>query len=489
MSRLLTDLLPEATTAVDIGGLALDSREVRPGSLFLAIPGLHSDGRAHIASGAERGAAAIAYEAKDAPALPALDIPLVAVEGLAARLSAIAGRFHGEPSRRLALVGITGTNGKTSVSQLIAQACDLLGQRCGIVGTLGSGFHGALAEGRHTTPDALKLQATLAELAEDGATTVAMEVSSHGLAQGRVAALAFKVAVFTNLSRDHLDYHGTMAAYGEAKAQLFAWPGLGARVLNLDDAFGRELAARPSPAATLTYSLSDPAASLHCQAIHFDDHGVRAQLVTAQGTGELRSQLIGRFNLSNLLAAIGALLGLGHALADILAILPQLQGPAGRMQRLGGAGRPLVVVDYAHTPDALDKVLTALRPHVGAQGRLVCVFGCGGDRDRGKRPEMAAVAERLADQVVVTDDNPRTEDPAAIVADIHAGFAHPEQVSFAGRREAAIAQAVAAATAQDIVVLAGKGHEPYQEIAGVRHPFSDLDQAERALTAWERQHA
>ena len=316
-----------------------------------------------------------------------------------------------------------------------------------------------------------------------------MEVSSHGLAQGRVAALAFKVAVFTNLSRDHLDYHGTMAAYGEAKAQLFAWPGLGTRVLNLDDAFGRELAARPSPAVTLTYSLSDPAASLHCQAVQFDDHGVRAQLVTAQGTGELRSQLIGRFNLSNLLAAIGALLGLGHALADILAILPQLQGPAGRMQRLGGAGRPLVVVDYAHTPDALDKVLTALRPHVGAEGRLVCVFGCGGDRDRGKRPEMAAVAERLADQVVVTDDNPRTEDPAAIVADIRAGFAQPEQVSFAGRRELAIAQTVAAATAQDIVVLAGKGHEPYQEIAGVRHPFSDLDQAERALTAWERQHA
>jgi len=489
MNLLLTDLLPDATRVATIAGLALDSREVQPGFLFLAIPGLHSDGRAHIAAAAERGAAAIAYEAKEAPALPALDIPLVAVENLAGQLSAIAGRFHGEPSQRLALVGVTGTNGKTSVSQLIAQACDLLGQRCGIVGTLGNGFYGALAEGRHTTPDALKLQATLAELAEGGATTVAMEVSSHGLAQGRVAALAFKVAVFTNLSRDHLDYHGTMAAYGEAKAQLFAWPALGTRVLNLDDAFGQELANRSSPATTLTYSLSNPAADLHCRDTHFDDHGVRAQLITAQGEGELRSQLIGRFNLSNLLAAIGALLGLGYGLDAILAILPHLQGPAGRMQRLGGAGRPLVVVDYAHTPDALDKVLTALRPHVGAQGRLVCVFGCGGDRDRGKRPEMAAVAERLADQVVVTDDNPRTEDPAAIVADIRAGFAHPERVSFAGQREAAIALAVAEATAQDILVLAGKGHEPYQEIAGVRHPFSDLDQAERALTAWERQHA
>ena len=489
MSRLLPDLLPMATAPVEIAGLALDSREVQPGFLFLAVPGLRSDGRTHIAAAAERGAAAIAYEADGAPALPALNLPLIPVQGLAGQLSAIAGRFHYEPSQRLALVGVTGTNGKTSVSQLIAQACDLLGQRCGIVGTLGNGFHGALAEGRHTTPDALKVQATLAELAAAGAATVAMEVSSHGLAQGRVAALAFQVAVFTNLSRDHLDYHGTMAAYGEAKAQLFAWPALGTRVLNLDDAFGRELAGRPSTATTLTYSLDDPQADLHCQDLLFDDHGVRARLVTAQGEGELRSPLIGRFNLSNLLAAIGALLGLGHRLADILAILPQLQGPAGRMQRLGGAGRPLVVVDYAHTPDALDKVLTALRPHVGAAGRLVCVFGCGGDRDRGKRPEMAAVAERLADQVVVTDDNPRTEDPAAIVADIRAGFRQPEQVRFVGRREAAIALAIAEATTQDVVVLAGKGHEPYQEIAGVRHPFSDLDQAERALTAWERQHA
>ncbi|WP_295468186.1 UDP-N-acetylmuramoyl-L-alanyl-D-glutamate--2,6-diaminopimelate ligase [uncultured Pseudomonas sp.] len=489
MSRLLPDLLPGATAAVEIVGLALDSREVQPGFLFLAIPGLHSDGRAHIASAAERGAAAIAYEAENAPALPVLDIPLVPVQGLAGQLSAIAGRYHGEPSQRLTLVGVTGTNGKTSVSQLIAQGCDLLGQRCGIVGTMGSGFHGALAEGRHTTPDAIKLQATLAELAAAGAANVAMEVSSHGLAQGRVAALAFKVAVFTNLTRDHLDFHGTMEAYGEAKARLFAWPALGTRVLNLDDAFGRELAGRPSTAATQTYSLSDPAASLYCQDIQFDDHGVRARLVTVQGAGELRSQLIGRFNLSNLLAAIGALLGLGHRLDDILAILPQLQGPAGRMQRLGGAGRPLVVVDYAHTPDALDKVLTALRPHVGAAGRLVCVFGCGGDRDRGKRPEMAALAERLADQVVVTDDNPRTEDPATIIADIRAGFQHPERVRFAGGREAAIALAIAEAKPQDVVVLAGKGHEPYQEIAGVRHYFSDLDQAERALTAWEQEHA
>lgn len=489
MSRLLPELLAISCPAVEIAGLALDSREVRPGVLFLAIPGAHSDGRVHVAAAADQGAAAIAYEAKDAPALPALDIPMIAIEGLAEQLSAIAGRFHGEPSQRLALVGVTGTNGKTSVSQLIAQACDLLGQRCGIVGTLGNGFYGALAEGRHTTPDALKLQATLAELAEGGASTVAMEVSSHGLAQGRVAALAFKVAVFTNLTRDHLDFHGTMEAYGEAKAQLFAWPALGTRVLNLDDAFGRELASRASSATTLTYSLSDPAASLYCQDPRFDDHGVRARLVTAQGSGELRSQLIGRFNLSNLLAAIGGLLGLGHPLADILAILPQLQGPAGRMQRLGGAGRPLVVVDYAHTPDALDKVLTALRPHVSSSGRLICVFGCGGDRDRGKRPEMAALAERLADQVVVTDDNPRTEDPAAIVADIRAGFQQPHQVRFAGRREAAIGQAIAEANPHDIVLLAGKGHEPYQEIAGVRHPFSDLDQAERALTAWERQHA
>ncbi|MCY1407171.1 UDP-N-acetylmuramoyl-L-alanyl-D-glutamate--2,6-diaminopimelate ligase [compost metagenome] len=487
MPMSLNQLLPQAESSLLIRELTLDSRAVKPGDLFLAIPGGRQDGRAHIADAIARGASAIAYEAEGAGDLPASDVPLIAIKGLAMQLSAIAGRFYGEPSRGLDLVGVTGTNGKTSVSQLLAQALDRLGERCGIVGTLGTGFHGALESGRHTTPDPLALQATLARLKQDGARAVAMEVSSHGLEQGRVAALSFDVAVFTNLSRDHLDYHGSMDAYAAAKARLFAWPGLRCRVVNLDDEFGRQLAAEKQPSRLMGYSLSDPSAFLYCREARFSEAGVEAQLVTPRGEGLLRSPLLGRFNLSNLLAVVGALLALDHPLGEILDVLPQLQGPMGRMQRLGGGDKPLVVVDYAHTPDALEKVLLALRPHV--RGKLLCLFGCGGDRDRGKRPLMAEVAERHADAVLVTDDNPRTEKSAQIIDDIRAGFAHPEAVTFVSARGEAIARLIAAAGADDVVLLAGKGHEDYQEIAGVRQPFSDLDQATRALDAWEVKHA
>ena len=487
MPMPLNQLLPQAQGNALIRELTLDSRKVRPGDLFLAVPGLAQDGRAHIADAVARGAAAIAYEAEGAGVMTAHSAELVSIKGLAGQLSAIAGRFYGEPSRALRLVGVTGTNGKTSVSQLVAQALDLLGERCGIVGTLGTGFFEALQSGRHTTPDPVSVQATLAELKQAGARAVAMEVSSHGLDQGRVAALDFDVAVYTNLSRDHLDYHGSMEAYGAAKAKLFAWPSLKARVVNLDDAFGRELAAQPSESRLIGYSLSDASAYLFCREARFDDHGVWAHIVTPQGEGLLRSPLLGRFNLSNLLAVVGALLGLGHGLDEILRVLPQLQGPVGRMQRFGGEDCPLVVVDYAHTPDALEKVLEALRPHV--TGRLLCLFGCGGDRDRGKRPLMAQVAERLADVVLVTDDNPRSEDPAVIVADIRAGFAKPEAAEFVHGRGDAIARLIAAARVGDVVLLAGKGHEDYQEIAGVRHPFSDLEETTKALQAWEAAHA
>ncbi|HSC83068.1 MAG TPA: UDP-N-acetylmuramoyl-L-alanyl-D-glutamate--2,6-diaminopimelate ligase, partial [Pseudomonas sp.] len=337
------------------------------------------------------------------------------------------------------------------------------------------------------TPNPIAVQASLADLKQAGARAVAMEVSSHGLDQGRVAALDFNVAVFTNLSRDHLDYHGTMDAYGAAKAKLFARPELRCRVLNLDDEFGRQLAAEQHDSRLISYSLNDSEAYLYCRQASFDDHGVRAQLVTPQGEGHLQSPLLGRFNLSNLLAVVGALLGLDYPLDEILRVLPQLQGPIGRMQRFGGGKLPLVVVDYAHTPDALEKVLEAMRPHVA--GRLLCLFGCGGDRDSGKRPLMAAVAERLADAVLVTDDNPRTEDPQQIVADIRAGFAKPEQVQFIHGRGQAIAQLIAGACAGDVLVLAGKGHEDYQEIAGVRHAFSDLEETAKALQAWEVAHA
>jgi len=466
--------------------LTLDSRNVRAGDLFLAILGGKLDGRDHIADAIARGAAAVAYEVEGATVLPITDVPLIPVKGLAAQLSDIAGRFYGDPSRNLNLVGVTGTNGKTSVTQLVAQALDLLGQHCGIVGTLGTGFYGALQSGLHTTPDPIAVQATLTNLKKAGARAVAMEVSSHGLDQGRATALAFDVAVFTNLSRDHLDYHGTMEAYGAAKAKLFAWTDLSCRVINLDDAFGRELAAQKLESRLITYSLENHDAYLYCRDAHFDDDGVCATLVTPQGEHVLRSALLGRFNLSNVLAAVGALLGLDYALDEILKVLPDLEGPVGRMQRLGGGAQPLVVVDYAHTPDALEKVLEALRPH--AKGRLLCLFGCGGDRDRGKRPLMAEVVERLADGVLVTDDNPRTEAPSVIFDDIRVGFVAADKVTFVAGRGQAIAQLIASAQANDVVVLAGKGHEDYQEINGKRHAFSDLEEAGKALAAWEVAH-
>lgn len=483
----LSKIFAQSDRDLLIRELTLDSRKVRPGDLFLAIPGLKVDGRDHITDAIAHGAAAVAYEVEGAKVLPITDIPMIPVKGLAAQLSDIAGRFYGDPSRSLNLVGVTGTNGKTSVTQLIAQALDKLGQHCGLIGTLGTGFYSELKGGVHTTPDPISVQSTLYDLKKAGAKAIAMEVSSHGLDQGRVTALAFDVAVMTNLSRDHLDYHGTMQAYGAAKAKLFAWEDLSCRVINLDDEFGRQLAARPDASRLITYSLEDGGASLFCRDAHFDDDGVRATLVTPQGDHALRSSLLGRFNLSNVLAAVGALLGLDYPLDDILKVLPSLEGPVGRMQRLGGGAQPLVVVDYAHTPDALEKVLGALRPH--AKGQLTCLFGCGGDRDRGKRPLMAEVVERLADKVLVTDDNPRTEDPARIFDDVRAGFTAANSVEFMAGRGQAIAQIIANAQAEDVIVLAGKGHEDYQEVDGQRHPFSDLEEAAKALDAWEAAHA
>jgi len=397
MPMPLNQLLPQAASATLIRELTLDSRKVRPGDLFMAVPGHQQDGRVHIADAISRGAAAIAYEAEGAAEMTAASAALVPVRNLAEQLSAIAGRFYGEPSRGLHLVGVTGTNGKTSVTCLIAQALDRLGERCGIIGTLGTGFHGELELGQHTTPDAIGVQANLANLRQQGARAVAMEVSSHGLAQGRVAALAFDIAVFTNLSRDHLDYHGTMEAYGEIKARLFKMPGLGCRVINLDDPFGRTLAAQQLESRLITYSLDDASAYLYCPHAQLDDDGIHARLVTPQGERSLRSPLLGRFNVSNVLAVIGALLGMNYPLDEILSVLPEIEGPVGRMQRLGGGDRPLVVVDYAHTPDALEKVLSALRPVVMPGRELVCVFGCGGDRDAGKRPLMGRIAGELAD--------------------------------------------------------------------------------------------
>ena len=487
MTMPLSKLFSEASRDPLIRELSLDSRNVRPGDLFLAVPGAKVDGRAHIADALKLGAAAVAYEVDGATVLPLTDVPLIPVKGLVGQLSELAGRFYGSPSRSVNLIGVTGTNGKTSITQLVAQALDALGERCGLIGTLGTGFHGDLTSGRLTTPDPIAVQSTLYDLKKAGARTVAMEVSSHALDQGRVAALDFDIAVLTNLSRDHLDYHGSMQAYAAAKSRLFAWPGLKCRVLNLDDELGRQLAGEVQESRLITYSLLDRDATLYCRDAVFDDHGVRATLVTAHGEYSLRSQLLGRFNLSNVLAAVGVLVGMKYPLDDILKVMQKVEGPAGRMQRLGGNTQPLVVVDYAHTPDALEKVLEALRPH--AKGQLCCLFGCGGDRDVGKRPLMAQVAERLADRVLVTDDNPRSEDPLRIFDDIRPGFSAAANASFLAGRGEAIAQLIADAQPDDVIVLAGKGHEDYQEIQGERQPFSDLEQARKALAQWEAKHA
>ena len=481
----LSQLFPGKVSAdADIHGITLDSRHVRDGDLFVAFPGLRHDGRDYIAQAVAAGAAAVVLESQGAVAHQ-LAVPSVQIEGLAEQLSALADRFYQQPSAALQVIGITGTNGKTSVSQMLAQALDRLGSRCGVIGTLGSGLAGALIDHGMTTPDAVAVQAQLASMRDQGASHVAMEVSSHALDQHRVAAVRFAVAVFTNLSRDHLDYHGTMAAYGEAKARLFQRD-LQAAVVNLDDAFGCELAERCA-APVIGYSLSDPAATLYCRELVCDSLGLNARLQVQGREFALRSPLLGSFNMSNLLAVLGSLLALGVDAGAAVEQVAQLQPPAGRMQRLGGGDLPLVVVDYAHTPDALEKALTALHQH--AAGRVVCIFGCGGDRDNGKRPMMARVAEQFAEAVVVTDDNPRTEPSQQIIEQICQGAEHPQALTVIPNRAQAIASTIAAARPGDVILLAGKGHENYQEIDGVRHPFSDIEQASLALQQWEAAHA
>ena len=488
----LAELLPDVAgipAALEIAGLVQDSRAIAPGDAFVAIAGFGAHGLKFIAQAQQAGAAAILFE----PPMPAefeaavadATVPLIAVPGLRARLGVMADTFHAAPSRTMTTVGVTGTNGKTSTVQLLAQAWTLQGRRAGSIGTLGAGLYGDVVPTGFTTPLVLQMHALLAQLRDAGADAVAMEVSSHALDQGRVDGVHFKVGMFTNLTRDHLDYHGTMEAYGEAKAKLFAWPGLESAVLNLDDAFGRALLAGLSASVRGIGVSSRGAADARLRAddIVLDLAGLSFALRIDGATYPVRSPLLGRFNVDNLLAVAGALHALGDAPARIADTLSTLQPVNGRMNRLGGDGRlPLVVIDYAHTPDALEQALSSLRAH--AAGRLVCVFGCGGDRDRGKRPQMAAIAEANADAVIVTDDNPRTEHGDAIVADILAGFAHPDAIVVQRDRAAAIAQAIRTAGASDIVLIAGKGHEPYQEIDGVQHPFDDTATARAALETY-----
>ncbi len=476
---------PPSLATLTPRNLHLDSRAVDAGDVFVALSGQTRHGLAFAGQAFALGASCMLYEtpvpnefADDIIAMRAIGI-----DALRAQLGVIADRAYGAPSRQLTTIGVTGTNGKTSTVHLLAQALAGDGVDVATIGTLGSGRPGALVEGERTTPDVLAVHALLRTFVDAGISHVAMEVSSHALDQGRVDAVSFAIAIFTNLSRDHLDYHGDMAAYGAAKEMLFRWPGLGTAVINTDDAFGRDLVTRVPAGVRIIRcglaSLPDGGPEFQATGIGTDVDGLRFTMATPAGVVEIRTRLLGRFNVSNLLGVAACLHALGWPLPRIADSIGRLDSVPGRMNRYGGGDAPLVVVDYAHTPDALEQALVSLRDHV--DGRLHCVFGCGGERDVGKRPQMASVAQTHADRVVVTDDNPRSEDGDAIVADILAGFARPDEVHVDRDRARAIHDAVAAAGAGDIVLIAGKGHEPYQEIAGRRLPFDDAAHVRDAL--------
>jgi UDP-N-acetylmuramyl-tripeptide synthetase len=485
---------------VPLADLTADSRAVKLGSIFVAFPGTVLDGRAFIAEALARGAAAVIWERGGFKWDERWNVPNLGVDDLRRRVSEIAGLVYGNPSDSLWMAGVTGTNGKTSVSQWIAAASNALGKRSAVIGTLGNGLVGERGEGRNTTPDPIVLQRLLSEYLRRGARAVAMEVSSHGLHQGRVAGLKFDCAIFTNLTRDHLDYHGTMEAYAEAKFSLFSARGLTHAVVNVDDEHGRRLAARLQGGGLelVTYGMQD-GGRLRAADVRLSESGVRFRVEGDWGKGEVAAGVLGGFNVSNLLAVMGALVAQGVPFDAVREAVARLAPVAGRLERLGGGSAPLVVIDYAHTPDALEQALAALRPAVAAGQRLVCVFGCGGDRDPGKRPMMGEVAARLADRVVVTSDNPRGEDPHRIIEDILGGMRRPgpgpepgngvnlglaPKVEAIEDRQVAIFSAVHGARAGDVVLLAGKGHETYQEIAGTRHPFDDREVAAAALAQW-----
>ncbi|MCC7325896.1 MAG: UDP-N-acetylmuramoyl-L-alanyl-D-glutamate--2,6-diaminopimelate ligase [Burkholderiales bacterium] len=466
--------------------ITADSRRVEPGVAFAAYPGHATDGRRFVPDAIMRGASAVLWEAHGFGWDAQWTTPNLAVEGLQQRLGTIADFIYGSPSQRLWMVGVTGTNGKTSCAHWIAQAFAACGRTSALLGTLGNGIVGALAPAAQTTPDVTALHELLHQFEAAGARTVAMEVSSHGLDQGRINGIKLDVALFTNLTRDHLDYHATMAAYGAAKAKLFTWPGLRTAVINADDPFGQSLidAARARGQRLLTYGMAG--ADIVATSVAIDRRGIVLDVATPWGRATIESNLVGAFNAQNLLGVLGVLLASDVALSDAVTALEDLSAPPGRMQRFGGDGKPLVVVDYAHTPDALEKSLQAVKLVVAEGGDLVCVFGCGGDRDPGKRPQMGEVAARLANRIVVTSDNPRGEDPAAIANAIVHGIHETghRRWSIEVDRSAAIADAVTAARYGDVVLIAGKGHESYQEVQGVRTPFSDAEHAHAALAAW-----
>ncbi|HLD08688.1 MAG TPA: UDP-N-acetylmuramoyl-L-alanyl-D-glutamate--2,6-diaminopimelate ligase, partial [Methylophilaceae bacterium] len=447
------------------------------GGLFLAYPGEQADGRNFIAQAISQGAAAVLWERDGFEWNPEWQVANMAMDDLRAATGFIADSFYGQPSKQLWMIGVTGTNGKTSCSHWLAQALNYLGRKTAVIGTLGNGFPNGLSAAINTTPDPILLHSMLAEYLKQGAGAAVMEVSSHGLDQGRVNGVHFDIALFTNLSRDHLDYHGEMAAYGAAKKKLFDWDGLGCAVLNSDDAFGNEVAENLLKQGKHVFTYGLNSGEVRGSELRFSEQGLSMQVSTPYGKASLQAALLGRFNAYNLLAVLATLLASNVNLERAIEAISQIQPVAGRMQQLGGGKKPLVVIDYAHTPDALEKVLITLRE--GIQGQLVCIFGCGGNRDQGKRPLMGEAVSRLADKAIVTSDNPRHENPAEIISAIVAGMRGDYQIE--PDRAMAIAHAIDAAKPGDIVLIAGKGHEEYQEIAGVKHPFSDQQVARQVL--------
>ena len=494
LRALLAGLTDVDVPDIEIGDLTLDSREAHSASAFIALPGVRNPrtgARSHGVSFAPQaiaaGASVVLWEPIEGIAAPALPdhIVAIAVPFLSSIVGAMADRFFDAPSRAVSVNAVTGTNGKTTTAYVLAAALSVLGKDAAYAGTLGHGRIGAVKPGTHTTPDSITVHRGIAEMRAAGVTHLGMEVSSHALDQQRIAGVRVDTAVFTNLTHDHLDYHGSLEAYGAAKARLFSWPALRHAVINGDDAFGRELAEHHARATMLTMYGCSPAAILGkaqfliATAVVATPAGLQIDIDSSWGSAVLQSRFIGDFNVDNLLAVLGVLLGAGFSLDAAVTAVEQCVAPPGRMEALSVAGKPLAVVDYAHTPDALEKALSATRRH--CRGKLICVFGCGGDRDPAKRPVMGAIAERLADVAIVTDDNPRTEDGAAIVADILKGMSQPERVLVERNRARAIERALQIGNADDAVLIAGKGHEDYQIVGLEKRYFSDRDVALAAL--------
>lgn len=494
--ELLSGLAPVPDPAhqavnVVVTGIQLDSRMLRKGDLFLACFGRNHDAREFIGEAIKTGVTAVLAETGGQwQGTQIIDgIAVIAVDNLSAKLSEIAARFYGHPSRRLSVIGITGTNGKTSCSQFIAQALANSGFSCGTIGTLGYGVYGKLQETQLTTPDPVFTQMALAEMVQDGIDPVVMEVSSVGLHQKRVKAVKFDTAIFTNLTRDHLDYHESMEAYGNNKKKLFTSEGLSRAIINLDDPYALSVINAIAPSVEMcTYSIKNSAATVYAESLTLTRQGFEARVVTPIGAGVIKGKLFGYFNVSNLLAVISVLVSYLPKkkeldIEQLCELVSGLSPVDGRMQIVGDTAEITALVDYAHTPDGLRSALKGLRDHFS--GNIWCVFGCGGNRDKGKRPIMGEIAEAFADKVIIADDNPRNEEGDKIVEHIQSGMKSPEQTVVLRDREKAIAYAIGNAEPGDVVLVAGKGHETYQDVGGSRLIFSDANQVRLALQARE----